>query len=116
MTHDVSFSLEVSFSIRNTGSVAGSEVAQVYICCPDIGISTPKYQMRGFTKARDIQPGTETRATVKLDKYAVSFWDEPKGRWKATSGKYGVFIGRSCTDLVLEGSFELKKSFYWSGL
>lgn len=65
---------------------------------------------------RDVQPGKETTVTVKLDKYAISFWDTPKNRWSAVAGKYAVFIGKSSEDLVLEGSFELDKSFYWSGL
>jgi beta-glucosidase len=115
-SHDANFSIEASITVKNTGSFEGSEVVQIYVSYPEVGILTPKLQLRGFVKARDIQPGKETKVTVKLDKYAISFWDTPKHRWSAMTGKYGVHVGKSSEDVVLEGTFELEKSFYWKGL
>jgi beta-glucosidase len=102
--------------VKNTGRVAGSEVVQVYVSYPDVGVLMPNFQLRGFVKAHDIQPGQDTRVSVRLDKYAVSFWDAPRNRWSALAGKYGVFVGNNSVDLVLEDSFELENSFYWTGL
>lgn len=102
--------------MKNTGPVAGSEVAQVYISYPHAGVLTPEFQLRGFSKIHELQPGKETKVTVKLDKYAISFWNTPKNTWTAAAGKYGVFIGKSSENRILEGSFELEKEFSWVGL
>ena len=110
------FELDISVTVTNTGPVAGSEVVQVYISLPDIGLTTPRLQLRGFTKARDIAPGESQTVTVKLDKYAVSWWDTPGQQWKAVQGTYGVHIGKSSADIVLESEFTLEQGFVWVGL
>ena len=92
------------------------EVVQIYISLPDIGLTTPRLQLRGFTKARDIAPGESETITVKLDKYAVSWWDAVGHQWKAVPGTYGVHVGKSSAAMELEGEFVLEKGFTWVGL
>ncbi|PIL30463.1 hypothetical protein GSI_07162 [Ganoderma sinense ZZ0214-1] len=110
------FELDVSVTVTNTGSVAGSEVIQVYISLPDFGLTTPGLQLRGFAKARDIAPGQSKTVTVKLDKYAVSWWDTLGQQWKAVRGTYGVHVGKSSAEIVLQGEFTLQEDFAWVGL
>ena len=110
------FELDVSVSVTNTGSVAGSEVVQVYISLPDFGLTTPRLQLRGFAKARDIAPGQSKVVTVKLDKYAVSWWDTRGQQWKAVPGSYGIHVGKSSAEMVLESAFSLEQGFTWKGL
>ncbi|KAM5535560.1 hypothetical protein V8D89_010727 [Ganoderma adspersum] len=110
------FELHVSVTVTNTGSIAGSEVVQVYISLPDFGLTTPRLQLRGFAKARDLAPGQSKMVTVKLDKYAVSWWDTLGQQWKAVRGTYGVHIGKSSADIVLQGEFALQEDFAWVGL
>lgn len=73
-------------------------------------------QLRGFAKARDLLPSDSKDVNISLDRYAISFWDTSKGAWSARAGKYKVFLGSSSEKLEVEGSFELKKSFYWMGV
>ncbi len=56
----------VSFDVTNTGSVAGAEVAQLYVSDPSAKVSRPERELKGFekvrlapgeTQARDSQPG-----------------------------------------------------------
>ena len=110
------FKLDVSVIVTNTGSEAGSEVVQVYVSLPDFGLTTPRLQLRGFAKARDLAPGQSKMVTVKLDKYAVSWWDTLGQQWKAVRGTYGVHIGKSSADIVLHGEFALQADFAWVGL
>ena len=110
------FELDVTVTVKNTGFIAGSEVVQVYVSLPDIGLATPKLQLRGFAKARDIAPGESKAVTVKLDKYAVSWWDAVGHQWKAVPGTYGVHVGKSSAAMELEGEFVLEKGFTWVGL
>lgn len=51
-----------------------------------------------------------------LDKYAVSYWEEGIGCWRAETGVYGVLVGESSDDVRLNGSFQLESVFEWSGL
>ncbi|KAI5122379.1 hypothetical protein M0805_004136 [Coniferiporia weirii] len=113
---DASFAGEVSVEVTNTGAVAGSEVVQVYVSLPENGTTTPRLQLKGFAKVRDLAPGASRTATVKLDKYAVSFWDTPNSSWRAVKGKYGVHVGTSSDSLPLDSAFELEGGFSWTGL
>lgn len=107
---------EVAIKVTNTGSVAGSEVVQVYVSLPEFGLTTPRLQLRGFAKARDLAPGESAIVTVKLDKYAVSWWDTRGQQWKAVPGTYGIHAGKSSTEIVLESEFVLENGFTWVGL
>lgn len=110
------FALDVSVKVTNMGSVAGSEVVQFYVVLPDIGLTTPSLQLRSFAKVKDLEPGQSKTTTVQLDKYAVSYWDTRRNAWVAKAGKYGLAVGRSSEDIVLEGEFGLQNEFEWNGL
>ncbi|PCH38789.1 glycoside hydrolase family 3 protein [Wolfiporia cocos MD-104 SS10] len=115
-SHDASLRVDVSVNVTNTGSIGGSEIVQVYVSLPEHGFTTPQLQLRGFTKVRDLAPGETRRATVQLDKYAFSFWHPVEDAWSVRAGTYGVFIGKSSAEMVLQGSVKIKQSFLWSGL
>jgi beta-glucosidase len=110
------FRLEVTVTVKNDGPREGSEVAQLYIDLPDSGFSTPKQQLKSFTKVHDISPGQEKIATLMLDKYSVSSWDPRRNLWVALEGKYKVYVGPNSFNLPLTSSYEVKKAFTWSGL
>ena len=114
--HDASFRLAASVKVTNTGGTPGSQVVQLYVSYPDTGVTHPPLQLRGFAKAKDLAAGTDTTVSIELDKYAVSYWDTPRARWKADAGKYEVRVGDSSDSLPLSVTFELKEAFEWSGL
>lgn len=116
MTSTKLFSLQATVTVQNTGSRKGSEVIQVYIGYPDIGVTTPKRQFRAFAKAKDLSPGESRQIKISLDKYAVSFWDTPNHSWRASAGRYVLYAGTSSDNLPLQTHFELNDSFEWSGL
>lgn len=103
-------------NVKNDGAVSGSEVVQVYVSLPEINLTTPRLQLRGFAKARNVGPGASATVSVTLDKYAVSYWDAGAGAWRAVAGTYGIHVGKSSAEMELEGSFVLEKGFTWSGL
>ncbi|KIJ69540.1 glycoside hydrolase family 3 protein [Hydnomerulius pinastri MD-312] len=115
-SYDEDFSIKATAKIANSGSVTGSGVVQLYVTLPDIGVTTPRLQLKGFAKAKDLAPGATQKVEITLNKYAISFWDTPKNRWCAKAGTYRVLVGSSSEELPLEGTFELKKTFVWSGL
>lgn len=88
----------------------------MYITLPPNGVTTPRHQLRGIAKAKNVPPGRTRTLSVNLDKYATSFWDTPNNSWSVVSGIYGVHIGTNSEELVLEGSFEVSHAFHWNGI
>ena len=115
-SNDDSFSLKISLPITNTGAVTGSETVQLYIEFPNINVTIPLLQLKGFVKTGDLAPGSSKTVSLVLDKYAVSFWDSTRSVWSARAGKYRILLGSHCEKIEVDATFELAKSFYWSGL
>ncbi|KAH0584197.1 putative beta-glucosidase K [Termitomyces sp. J132] len=110
------FAIEISVTVKNEGSVTGSEVVQVYVSYPDIGLTTPRLQLKGFAKAKDVASGESSTVNIKLNKYAVSFWDTERKAWHAVAGQYVLHLGPSSVDLPLQFTYDLQKSFSWAGI
>jgi beta-glucosidase len=111
------FKITVSFAVTNTGSLWGSEVAQVYTSLPPTSSLThvPR-ALKGFHKVHNLAPGWTGQAEVVLDKYAVSYWDDRVDRWVAEAGVYTVYVGASSDDVRCQGTFVIGKEFSWTGL
>ncbi|KZL86990.1 beta-glucosidase d [Colletotrichum incanum] len=86
----------VSSSISNTGSVAGVEVAQLYISFPAVA-GEPLRQLRGFQKVA-VQPGKSADAAFPLRRRDLSVWDVAAQEWKVESGEYKLYVGASSRD------------------
>jgi len=106
----------VSVTVKNDGSVAGSEVAQLYISYPEIGITTPVHQFKGFAKAKDVAPGASRELVMNLDRYALAFWDSNTNAWTVSPGKYVINVGASSADFRLQGELKVTRGFTWKGL
>ncbi|KID77552.1 Beta-glucosidase cel3A [Metarhizium brunneum] len=84
----------VSTTVTNTGSVAGEEVAQLYLGIP----GAPPKQLRGFEKAR-LAPGQSATVEFGLTRRDLSEWQVARQRWVVQRGEYGVFVGASSRDI-----------------
>ncbi|KAF9875440.1 hypothetical protein CkaCkLH20_07260 [Colletotrichum karsti] len=85
-----------STTISNTGSVAGAEVAQLYVAFP-AAAGEPVRQLRGFQKVR-IEPGESADVAFPLRRRDLSVWDVEGQEWKVESGEYVLFVGASSRD------------------
>lgn len=72
--------------------------------------------LKAFGKVRDLAPGKSEKVALRLDKYAVSYWEERIERWSVDAGEYVVRVGSSSEKLPLSASFKVTKGFEWSGL
>ncbi|KAF8555424.1 glycoside hydrolase family 3 protein [Imleria badia] len=114
---DGEFSLTATVKVTNTGSVAGSEVVQLYVSMPKTSeVTHPPRLLRAFGKVRDLAPGVSERVVLALDKIAVSYWDDLIEHWVIERGEYGVSVGPSSDVLPLTASFVVNKIVEWSGL
>ncbi len=99
--------LQVSVTVKNTGKVAGKEVAQLYLSAPTQEIYKPVHELKGFAKTKLLKPGQSQTLSFELDERALaSFWSGIDA-WVADKGEYKVQIGASSKDIRLEDSFTL---------
>ena len=93
-----------SFTLRNTGKLAGAEVAQLYLAFP-ASAGEPPHQLKGFEKV-SLKAGAKQTVTFALDDRATSTWDVSAHAWAEVRGEFGVAVGASSRDgSALKGSF-----------
>jgi len=91
--------VQVTADITNTGTMAASEIAQLYIGIP----GGPVRQLRGFSKV-GIEPGQMVSVEFDLLRRDLSTWDVVTQKWNLQAGTYGVWLGASSRDLRLNGT------------
>jgi beta-glucosidase len=99
-------SITASVDVKNTGSRAGDEVAQLYIHDPVASISQPVRRLRGFERVT-LDPNQTTTVTWKLDRSDVGFYDNA-GRFVVEPGTIDVFAGDSSSANDLKDSFNVR--------
>ena len=97
----------VSFDVTNTGSVAGAEVAQLYISNPSAKVTRPERELKGFEKVR-LAPGETKHVTLNLDARAFSYWDDAAHKWTIDPGKFVIRVGDSSENTPLSAELTLK--------
>ncbi|TMM43073.1 MAG: beta-glucosidase [Actinobacteria bacterium] len=93
----------VRFTVTNTGSRTGTEVAQVYAGQLPTAVPTPPKQLAGVAQLT-LRPGQSRQVTVELDLLSLSFWDTTTHRWLAPAGQVPVLVGSSSRDIRLRGT------------
>ena len=101
---------EVSFDIKNTGRVAGADVAQVYVGDNHANVPRPRKELKGFTKV-SLRAGETRRVTVALNSRALTYYDANRKQWRADAGDFEVLIGRSSEQIELRGKLTLANAF-----
>ena len=92
---------QVQFDVTNTGRVAGSEVAQVYVGLPNNPVAEPPLQLGAFQKVT-LQPGQTAHIQVPLNQNAFSYWDIVSHAWQPSPGPFTIFVGSSSRDIRLQ--------------
>ncbi|EEU33401.1 uncharacterized protein NECHADRAFT_56711 [Fusarium vanettenii 77-13-4] len=107
----------IAVNVENDGSYDGAEVVQLYIRAPESPVQRPVRELKAFKKV-ELAAGETKTVCLRLDKYAVSYWSEEYGQWRAENGCYDVIIASSSNpkDEVLRSRFKLPESFLWSGI
>ncbi len=98
--------VKVGFDITNTGSVAGAEVAQLYVSDPSAKTDRPERELKGFAKVR-LDPGQKQHVMFTLDARAFSYWNDSAHNWTIDPGKFVVRVGDSSENTPLTGDIDL---------
>ncbi len=96
----------VTFTVKNTGSRAGAEIAQVYAALPADAGEPPK-RLVGWSKVQ-LNPGESKQVTVTVPPLYLSIYDVDSSSWKLLPGGYTVMAGGSSKDLPLNAKVSLK--------
>ncbi|QDS71883.1 hypothetical protein FKW77_010160 [Venturia effusa] len=97
----------VSTTVKNTGSVAGAAVPQLYINLPSTaGDGTPPRQLRGFEKVK-LAANESAQVQFGLMRRDISVWDVVSQQWIIPSGKIGIEVGFSSRDVKATSSLSI---------
>jgi len=99
--------IEISVPVKNTGSVKGKEIVQLYVKDLKSSEMRPEKELKHFAKV-ELNPGEEKVITFKLDKSALQFYSDVKKDWVSEAGKFTVLIGASSRDIKAKVDFELQ--------
>ncbi len=94
--------LSVSFTLTNTGGVAGADVAQVYVGDP-VSSGEPPRQLTGYERV-SLAPGHSQQVRIPLGAVSFAHWDNRSRTWIVTPGSYGIYVGDSDASLPLRAS------------
>lgn len=98
--------LQLTFTLTNTGKTAGEEVAQLYIQDKFASLARPVKELKDFVKVK-LSPGESKQLTFTLTPEKLAFFKEKQG-WTTEPGDFKVMIGGSSDNIKLENNFELK--------
>jgi beta-glucosidase len=99
--------LDVSFTIKNTGSARGKEIAQLYVAPPACRLRRPVKELKGFEKI-ELAPGEAKTVAIGLSYRDFAYFDPEFGEWVVDTGRYEIQVGASSQDIRLVGAVDIK--------
>ena len=100
----------VTARITNTGSVRGSDVAQLYVGDPAVAGEPPR-QLEGFHRVT-LQPHQSQTVTFTITGHELSFFNVKANGWTVPNGRYSLYVGDSSalTSLPLRGKLKVTRT------
>lgn len=99
----------VTFKVKNTGSVDGAEVAQLYVKDTESTIFRPEKELKGYQKVF-LKAGEEQVITLTLSKRAFAFYNVNLGDWQVESGNFEILVGASSRDIRLQADLTVEST------
>jgi beta-glucosidase len=98
----------VDFDVKNTGSRAGTEVAQVYVGEDHPLVPRPVHELKGFERVQ-LSAGETKHVRIGLDRRAFAYYDVASKDWKIDAGTFTISVGDSVASLPLTAGVESPK-------
>jgi beta-glucosidase len=115
-------SIVISFDVKNTGQVAATEIAQVYLSPSSDNLPLRPIRLQGFARI-DLQPGESKTVSIKLYTEQFGYYSHDDQRlWNTAPGLFTIKVGASSTDIRLQHMLKLNgdvvskplREFYFS--
>jgi beta-glucosidase len=92
---------KATFTVKNTGTRAGTEIAEVYARLPK-GSDESFKRLAGWTRLT-LTPGESREVTIPVDARVLRIFDESKNGWSLLTGDYEVLVGPASDNTPLQG-------------
>lgn len=102
--------LTVTVKVRNTGSVKGKEVIQLYVRDVQSSVMRPDKELKGFDKV-ELAPGEQKTVTFTLDKRSFAYYDTDIQDWVVESGAFEILMGQSSQHIILTETVTVESTF-----
>jgi beta-glucosidase len=89
--------VQVSVDVRNTGSMQGDEVVQLYVRDVASSITRPVKELKGFRRV-SLQPGAATTVEFTLARDSFAYWNEAM-KYRVEPGEFTIMTGPNSVDL-----------------
>ncbi len=83
---------KISISLKNTGSMAGAEVVQLYVGCEGSKVDRPVKVLKDFARV-ELAPGEETKVSLSVSKKDMAYFDEDKDAFVTEDIQYIAYVG-----------------------
>ena len=95
----------ISVQIKNTGTIEGAEVVQLYIRDVAGSVTTPILALKGFDRI-NLKPGESKTATFEIDEEHLFLWNQQMKR-VVEPGEFRIMVGSSSADIRQSGSLSV---------
>lgn len=99
--------LQVSFTVTNSGNTEGKEVAQIYVSAPHQKMKKPIQELKVFAKTELLQSGKSQTFSVTIPYYDLSSFDSATSSWKLEAGNYELRVGNSSQNILIKQVFHV---------
>lgn len=104
--------VKIQANIKNTGSVPGGEVVQVYVADPESSVPRPIHELKGFTKVY-LDPNEEQTVTICLRKDSFGFYNVDEHCFVVEPGEFEIQVGSSSRDIRLKETIHMNGKYMY---
>ena len=97
----------ICFTLTNTGTSDGAEVAQMYVSLPESRIFRPEKELKGFSRIF-LKAGESRTVRIGFDDKTFRYWNVKTNCWETENGVYKIRVGSSSADIRLETTWSVK--------
>jgi beta-glucosidase len=90
--------IRISVNVKNTGSVPGAEVVQIYVSDMDPKVMKAAKELKAFRKVL-VPKGATIAVTLEINASDLAWFNETDGKWVVSPGKYAIHAGSSSRDI-----------------
>jgi beta-glucosidase len=99
--------VKLTFTIQNTGNVAGAETPQVYVTQKNAPVLRPAKELKGFKKVF-LNAGEKQTITIAVKVEDMAYWDEKTNNWKIDSGEFVMNLAVSSREIKFTLPIQVK--------
>lgn len=102
----------VKMKVKNTGSVSGKEVVQLYVKAPGKDMQKPERELKAFAKTGLLAPGESEEITLRVPYGSLASYDARRHGWAVEAGVYQFLLARNAAQPVHKVSVKVTEAAF----